>query len=57
MEYLAQLLSDMGVPATVAEQANALSRPTRPRPEIGMDWHAHMEGRHSLRTEMGNAAL
>ena len=57
MEYLAQLLSDVGVPATVVEQANALSRSTRPRPEIGMDWHAHMEGRHSLRTEMGNAAL
>ena len=29
----------------------------RSRPEIGMDWHAHMEGRHSLRTEAGNAAL
>ena len=57
MEYLAQLLSDVGVPAVVAEQANALPRPTRPRPEIGMDWHAHMEGRHSLRTEVGNAAL
>ena len=57
MEYLAQLLSDVGVPAIVAEQANALPRPTRPRPEIGMDWHAHMEGRHSLRTEAGNAAL
>ena len=57
MEYLAQLLSDVSVPAIVAEQANALPRPTRPRPEIGMDWHAHMEGRHSLRTEAGNAAL
>ncbi|MCY3789020.1 MAG: hypothetical protein OXH63_09565 [Gemmatimonadetes bacterium] len=57
MEYLAQLLRDMGVPAIVAEQAKALPVPTRPRPEIGMDWHAHMEGRHSLRTEAGNAAL
>ena len=57
MAYLAQLLSDVGVPAIVAEQANALPRPTRPRPEIGMDWHAHIEGRHSLRTEAGDAAL
>ena len=57
MAYLAQLLSDVGVPAIVAEQANALPRPARSRPEIGMDWHAHMEGRHSLRTEVGNAAL
>ena len=57
MEYLAQLLRDVGAPTIVAEQANALPRPTRPRPEIGMDWHAHMEGRHSLRTEAGNAAL
>ena len=57
MEYLAQLLSDVGTPTIVTEQANALPRPTRPRPEIGMDWHAHMEGRHSLRTEAGNAAL
>ncbi len=36
---------------------HALPRPTRSRPEIGMDWHAHIEGRHSLRTEAGNAAL
>jgi len=57
MAYLAQLLSDVGLPSIVAEQANALPRPTRPRPEIGMDWHAHIEGRHSLRTEAGNAAL
>ena len=57
MAYLAQFLSDVGVPATVAEQANALPRPTRSRPEIGMDWHAHIEGRHSLRTEVGDAAL
>ena len=42
MEYLAQLLSDMAYRRIVPEQENALPRPARLRPEIGMNWHAHI---------------
>ena len=57
MDYLAKLLGEVGLPSVVVERAATLPKPTRPRPEIGMDWHAHMEGRHSLRSAARDAAL
>ena len=50
-------LGEVGAPAIAAQRADELPKPTQARPDIGMDWHAHMDGRHSLRTAAGNAAL
>ncbi len=57
MGYLTELLGEVGAPAIAAQRADELPKPTQARPDIGMDWHAHMDGRHSLRTAAGNAAL
>jgi len=57
MGYLAELLGEVGSPDVVAERTATLPTPTRPRPEIGLDWHAHLEGPHSLRSAAGDAAL
>ena len=57
MGYLKELLAELGRPKIVAGRAAEGLKPIEPRPEIGMDWHARLEGVHSLRTGVGDAAL
>ena len=57
MDYLAKLMREVGLPSVVAQRASTLPKPTPPRPEIGMDWHAHIEGQYSLRSSAGDGAL
>jgi hypothetical protein len=57
MDYLAELMREVGSPSVVAERATTLPTPISPRPEIGMDWHANMEGKYGLRSSAGDDAL
>ena len=59
MDYLEEILAAIGDRELVAQRAAELPCPDlQPDDPIGMDWHAHMRGRHSLRVEeAGDAAL
>ncbi|NKB65456.1 MAG: hypothetical protein GKR89_00205 [Candidatus Latescibacteria bacterium] len=58
MRYLDDLLATLPYPEPVAERAASLAVPDLPADHgLGMDWHAHMRGRHSLRSAAGDNAL
>ena len=59
MDYLAELIRELGKPEVVARRARELPKPDLPEDDdTGMDWHAHARGRYGLRVERaGDAAL
>jgi len=57
MAYLRDLWPVLGGPARAIPAASATPGPGV-EPAIGMDWHAHLEGRYGLRVrEVGAGAL
>ncbi|MBT4497166.1 MAG: hypothetical protein HOC74_05555 [Gemmatimonadetes bacterium] len=59
MEYLKELIGNLGKPEVVTRMAEELPVPDLPEnDDTGMDWHAHGRGRYGLRVEVaGDAAL
>ena len=59
MDYLQELIGDLGKPEAVSRKARELPAPDLSQDDdTGMDWHAHVPGSCGLRVEnAGDAAL